>query len=74
MFIEGSKCVRHSIFTKYAPDCLKLNLKYCAQVWASPAQDRYEHTGASPQKGLEGAGAYVTYLIRSNKGGNKEHN
>lgn len=45
----------------------------CAGL-GSPAQDRYEHMGASPQKGLEGAGAYVTYLIRSNKGGNKGHN
>lgn len=37
-------------------------------LWAglgSQAQDRSEHTGASPEKGLEGTEAYITYLIRS---------
>lgn len=45
----------------------------CAGL-GSPAQDRYEHTGASLGKGLEGARAYVTYLIRRSEGDNKGHN
>lgn len=39
----------------------------------SQVQDRYEHTGANPEKGLEGAGAYVLHLIRRSKGDKKSH-
>lgn len=74
MFIEGSKCLWPSIFTKDMPDFFESESKMMCAGPGSQVQDRYEHTGANPEKGLEGAGQCVLYLIRRSKGDNKRHN
>lgn len=56
------------------PDFFESESKMMCAGPGSQVQDRYEHTGANPEKGLEGAGACVLYLIRSSKGDNKRHN